>query len=157
VVKVKPKESEPEAKKGSATVNPVTGKIEVKIAPFKQLTKQNLQDKISQIVEKVKKENEKQSGAFSDEVEINDYPQMARWRVTRKDALQAITEFTSAAITTRGSYYPPGKIITGGDRKLFLFIEGSDANSVKLAKTEILRILDETELSGPGEKGKYKV
>jgi len=97
---------------------------------------------------------------FAEELEINDYPQQARWKVTHKDALSAITEFTGAAITTRGSYVPPGRPPAPGERKLYLYIEGGDATTVRQAKTEIKRILEEAAATAVPEKamyGKYSV
>eukprot|EP01105_Mastigella_eilhardi_P008741 TRINITY_DN2104_c0_g1_i1.p1 TRINITY_DN2104_c0_g1~~TRINITY_DN2104_c0_g1_i1.p1 ORF type:complete len:664 (+),score=186.51 TRINITY_DN2104_c0_g1_i1:1377-3368(+) len=83
---------------------------------------------------------------FEEELEINDYPQQARWRVTHKDALAPITDWTGAAITTRGSFVAPGKQPPPGERKLFLFIEGPTADSVGKAKKEIKRVLEESSL-----------
>ncbi|KAL0309771.1 UNVERIFIED_CONTAM: DEAD-box ATP-dependent RNA helicase 42 [Sesamum radiatum] len=47
---------------------------------------------------------------YEAELEINDFPQNARWKVTHKETLGPISEWTGAAITTRGQYYPPGRI-----------------------------------------------
>jgi len=97
---------------------------------------------------------------FAEELEINDYPQQARWKVTHKDALAAITEWTGAAITTRGSYVQPGRNVPPGERKLYLFIEGPDVGCVRNAKQEIRRILDEALITAIPDKpvfGKYTV
>jgi ATP-dependent RNA helicase DDX46/PRP5 len=61
----------------------------------------------------------------AEEIEINDYPQQARWKVTHKDALASITEFTGCGVTAKGQFYPPGRNPPVGQRKLFLFIEGN--------------------------------
>lgn len=45
-----------------------------------------------------------------EELEINDFPQNARWRLTRKETLAPISEWTGAAISTRGQYFAPGRI-----------------------------------------------
>ncbi|KAJ1974633.1 pre-mRNA processing RNA-helicase [Dimargaris xerosporica] len=83
---------------------------------------------------------------FSFEIEINDFPQKARWRVTNKDQIAQISEHTGAAITTRGTYYPPGKQPQGSqdERKLYLFVESHQRMAVEKARTEIKRILTET-------------
>jgi len=96
---------------------------------------------------------------FYEELEINDYPQQARWKVTHKDSLAAITEFTNTAITTRGTYVPPGKqVLAPGERRLYLVIEGDEMANVKKARSEILRILEETTLLvAPDKVVKYKV
>ncbi|KAK6140337.1 hypothetical protein DH2020_025932 [Rehmannia glutinosa] len=51
---------------------------------------------------------------YEAELEINDFPQNARWKVTHKETLGPISEWTGAAITTRGQYYPPGRIAGPG-------------------------------------------
>ncbi|CAI2167836.1 11180_t:CDS:10 [Funneliformis geosporum] len=80
---------------------------------------------------------------YSVEIEINDYPQKARWKVTNK------VELTGAAITTRGTYFAPGRQPApgSGERKLYLFVEGENEYVVEKAKNEIKRILTETTLS----------
>ncbi|KAJ1984612.1 pre-mRNA processing RNA-helicase [Dimargaris cristalligena] len=83
---------------------------------------------------------------FSFEIEINDFPQKARWRVTNKDQIDQITELTGAAITTRGTFFPPGKQPPNGsdERKLYLYIESHQQQAVEKARTEIRRILADT-------------
>ncbi|XP_068647266.1 DEAD-box ATP-dependent RNA helicase 42-like [Aristolochia californica] len=80
---------------------------------------------------------------YEAEFEINDFPQNARWKVTHKDTLVPISDWTGAAITTRGQYFPPGKIAGPGERKLYLFIEGPTESSVKKAKAEVKRVLED--------------
>ncbi|KAG2211579.1 hypothetical protein INT47_008675 [Mucor saturninus] len=103
---------------------------------------------------------------YAEEITINDYPQKARWRVTNKDQISQITEVSGAAITTRGSFFPPGKQPTGNERKLYLFIEGDSEMVVEKAKNEIKRILIEATAAqmeaearggGPGGAGRYQV
>ncbi|OZJ04765.1 hypothetical protein BZG36_01868 [Bifiguratus adelaidae] len=77
------------------------------------------------------------------EIEINDYPQKARWRVTNKEQIVQIGEVSGAAITTRGTYFPPGKQPGPGERKLYLLIEGENSLVIERARTEIKRILTE--------------
>lgn len=116
----------------------------------------NLQNSLAKIQADVTPES------YEIELEINDFPQHARWKVTHKDALGQISEWTGAAITTRGQYFPPGKVPAPGERKLFLFIEGPTEASVKKAKAEVKRILEEStsaaiQLPGPAQPGKYSV
>mmetsp|Transcript_20820 Transcript_20820/g.21475 ORF Transcript_20820/g.21475 Transcript_20820/m.21475 type:complete len:882 (-) Transcript_20820:133-2778(-) len=80
---------------------------------------------------------------FMEEFEINDYPPLARRKVTQKNVLDEITYRTSVAIIARGSYIPPGKKLEVGERKLYLLIEGSTEMQVKQAKMEIQRLLEE--------------
>eukprot|EP01018_Ginkgo_biloba_P006677 Gb_03798 [translate_table: standard] len=99
---------------------------------------------------------------YEAELEINDFPQNARWKVTHKETLGPITEWTGAAITTRGQYYPPGKLPGPGERKLYLFIEGPTESSVKKAKAEVKRVLEDytaqaISLPGAVQPGKYSV
>ena len=71
---------------------------------------------------------------YEEELEINDFPQQARWKVTSKEALAQISEYSEAGITVRGTYYGPGKTVPEGDRKLYLAIESTQELSVQKAK-----------------------
>ncbi|KAK8939342.1 DEAD-box ATP-dependent RNA helicase 42 [Platanthera guangdongensis] len=99
---------------------------------------------------------------YEAELEINEFPQNARWKVTHKETLGPISEWTGAAITTRGQYYPPGKFPGPTERKLYLFIEGPTESSVKKAKAELKRVLEDytaqsISLPGSAQPGKYSV
>lgn len=83
------------------------------------------------------------TGKFETEIEINDYPQTARWKVTRKDALQSIIEFTGCAITAMGMHVPVGRKAPEGERKLYLLIESEDEFNVRYARKEVLREINE--------------
>jgi ATP-dependent RNA helicase DDX46/PRP5 len=81
---------------------------------------------------------------------------------TYKDTLGPISDWTGAAITTRGQYYPPGKIVGPGETKLYLFIEGPTESSVKKAKAELKKVLEDCtnmalNLPGSAQMGKYSV
>ncbi|XP_045537367.1 probable ATP-dependent RNA helicase DDX46 [Papilio machaon] len=80
---------------------------------------------------------------YETELEINDFPQQARWRVTSKEALALISEYSEAGITVRGTYVPPGKPPPEGERKLYLAIESSQELAVAKAKSEITRLIKE--------------
>lgn len=54
------------------------------------------------------------------EVEVNDYPQQARFKITSKEQIQRISEVSGTAITARGVYVPPGRQPPPGERKLYL-------------------------------------
>ncbi|GAV65817.1 DEAD domain-containing protein/Helicase_C domain-containing protein [Cephalotus follicularis] len=99
---------------------------------------------------------------YEAELEINDFPQNARWKVTHKETLGPISDWTGAAITTRGQFFQPGRIPGPGDRKLYLFIEGPTEQSVKRAKAELKRVLEDItshalQLPGGAQPGRYSV
>ncbi|CAN1235339.1 DEAD-box ATP-dependent RNA helicase 42 [Linum perenne] len=99
---------------------------------------------------------------YEAELEINDFAQNARWKVTHKETLGPISEWTGAAITTRGQYFQPGRVPANGERKLYLFIEGPNEVSVKRAKAELKRVLEDISnqvmsLPGGAQPGKYSV
>ncbi|MGH0166490.1 UNVERIFIED_CONTAM: hypothetical protein FKN15_072601, partial [Acipenser sinensis] len=90
-----------------------------------------------------KQEEEKQESAqnetlkrYEEELEINDFPQTARWKVTSKEALQRIGEYSEAAITIRGTYFPPGKEPKEGERKIYLAIETENEEPAEFPSTE---------------------
>ncbi|CAN8259843.1 unnamed protein product [Cochlearia groenlandica] len=100
---------------------------------------------------------------YEAELIINDFPQNARWKITHKETLGPISDWSGAAITTRGQFYTQGRIPGPGERKLYLFIEGPTEKSVKTAKAELKRVLEDITnhaLSLPGggsQPGKYSV
>jgi ATP-dependent RNA helicase DDX46/PRP5 len=99
---------------------------------------------------------------YDAELEINDFPQNARWKITHKDTLVPIQEWTGAAITTRGTFLPPGRIVGANERKLYLYIEGPNESSVKKAKAELKRVLEDCanhalNLPGSAQTGRYSV
>ena len=85
------------------------------------------------------------AAAYEDELEINDYPQRARWKIQTKEIVDNyIPEYSECAVSTRGVYVPPGKNPPSGQRKLHLYIEGPTKTAVAKAKAELKRILEET-------------
>lgn len=97
---------------------------------------------------------------FAAELEINDYPQHARWQVTRKNSLNDVEEFTGCVITTRGNFYPGGRNPPRGERKLHFLIEGPSRRAVKTARRDIRQKLEEAAtVSRPSDNqySKYSV
>ncbi|KAG8235777.1 hypothetical protein J437_LFUL016306, partial [Ladona fulva] len=100
---------------------------------------------------------------YEEELEINDFPQQARWRVTSKEALAQISEYSEAGITVRGTFFPPGKNVPEGERKLYLAIESTNELAVSKAKAEITRLIKEellklqTSAHHLSNKARYKV
>jgi len=98
---------------------------------------------------------------YSDELEINDYPQQAKRKVTQHDSLAPIMEFTGCGVTSKGHYFAPGAVVPPGERKLYLLIDGPSIDAVRSAKNELKRIMDEacaahpTNAIQPG--GRYQV
>ena len=78
------------------------------------------------------------AGAFHATLEINDFPQKARWAVTNRTNVAKILEATGTSITTKGSFYPQGK-----DPKLYILVEGDTEVVVTNAMRELMRLLKE--------------
>lgn len=84
------------------------------------------------------------AGAFHATLEINDFPQKARWGVTNRTNVAKILEATGTSITTKGNYYAPGKEPeTGGQPKLYILVEGDTEVVVENAMKELTRLLRE--------------
>ncbi len=82
--------------------------------------------------------------------------------MTNKSSLDDLTERTGVAIISRGAFVPPGKKLEPGERRLHLIIEGTSEMSVRQAKLEIMKMLeDETiRISASGSlatTGRYSV
>ncbi|KAB5536439.1 P-loop containing nucleoside triphosphate hydrolase protein [Coniochaeta sp. 2T2.1] len=84
------------------------------------------------------------AGAFHATLEINDFPQKARWAVTNRTNVAKILEATGTSITTKGNYYAAGKEPPpGAEPKLYILIEGDTEVVVGNALAEMTRLLKE--------------
>lgn len=103
------------------------------------------------------------AGAYHATLEINDYPQKARWAVTNRTNVAKILEATGTSITTKGNYYAAGAPVpTDSSPKLYILVEGDTEIVVQTAMRELMRLLkegtiaaQETETRAP--TGKYSV
>ena len=104
------------------------------------------------------------AGAFHATLEINDFPQKARWAVTNRTNVAKILEATGTSITTKGTFYAAGKEpAPGAEPKLYILVEGDTEVVVSSALTELTRLLKEgtvaaqqTESRGP-VRGRYTI
>ncbi|RJE22773.1 hypothetical protein PHISCL_04876 [Aspergillus sclerotialis] len=82
------------------------------------------------------------AGAFHATLEINDFPQKARWAVTNRTNVAKILEATGTSITTKGNYYGAGKEPGPGESpKLYILVEGETELAVTNAMRELMRLL----------------
>merc|ERR1711939_868160 len=88
------------------------------------------------------------AGAFHATLEINDFPQKARWAVTNRTNVAKILEATGTSITTKGSFYAAGKEPGPNDNpKLYILVEGDTEVVVHDAMRELMRLLKEGTMS----------
>jgi ATP-dependent RNA helicase DDX46/PRP5 len=84
------------------------------------------------------------AGAFHATLEINDWPQKARWAVTNRTNVARILESTGTSITTKGEFYPEGKTPQEGQQpKLYILVEGETELVVKAAMRELINLLQQ--------------
>ncbi|KAI9794679.1 MAG: pre-mRNA processing RNA-helicase [Piccolia ochrophora] len=84
------------------------------------------------------------AGAFHATLEINDFPQKARWAVTNRTNVAKILEATGTSITTKGNFYPNAKEPQVGEQpKLYILVEGDTEVVVTNAMRELMRLLKE--------------
>lgn len=84
------------------------------------------------------------AGAFHATLEINDFPQRARWAVTNRTNIAKVLEVSGTSITSKGTFYPTGR--TPGpneDPKLYLLIEGDTEIALATALNELTRLVRE--------------
>lgn len=68
----------------------------------------------------------------------------ARWAVTNRTNIAKVLEATGTSITTKGTFYPPGKTPgPGQDPKLYILVEGDTELVVTNAMRELRRLLAE--------------
>ncbi|PNF43480.1 putative ATP-dependent RNA helicase DDX46 [Cryptotermes secundus] len=127
--------------KGGGSQPLITAKTVAEQLAAKLNTKLNYQPKEED--DKAEEEQVETFRKYEEELEINDFPQQARWRVTSKEALAQISEYSEAGITVRGTYFTPGKPAPEGERKLYLAIESTNELAVSKAKIEITRLIKE--------------
>ena len=80
---------------------------------------------------------------YEDDIDINDFPQSIRFKITTRDVLDDIGELSDAYISVRGIYIPPGKQSKLMETRLHLLIEGKTERSVTVAKQEIKHLVTE--------------
>jgi ATP-dependent RNA helicase DDX46/PRP5 len=80
------------------------------------------------------------------EVDINDYPREARWKVTQRETTSRLQDEFRTAVTLKGSHYAPGKSPGPGERRLYLHLEAASERSLQDCVLEIQRILNEETL-----------
>jgi ATP-dependent RNA helicase DDX46/PRP5 len=121
------------------------------------------------------------AGLYHSTIEINDFPQKARWAVTNRTNVAKILEATGVSITTKGNFYQPGKEPGGKFKeslvfderaktftetelpKLYILVEGDTENIVTQAMLELTRLLREGTLAAEetattrGPTGRYSV
>ncbi|KAK6187967.1 hypothetical protein SNE40_005882 [Patella caerulea] len=99
---------------------------------------------------------------YEEELDINEFPQTARWKVTSREALAQICEYSEAGITVRGTYISNNRELKEGERKLYLAIEATSEMAIGKAKKEITRLIKEELIRlqnsyQPISKSRYKV
>eukprot|EP00794_Sanderia_malayensis_P010050 gene10050-11079_t len=100
---------------------------------------------------------------YEAEIDVNDFPQQARWRITSKETLSRVCELSEAGITVRGSFVPSGSKLKEGEKKLHLYIESLSERAIQIARAEVRRLLKEELIKyesanyRPQASGRYKV
>ncbi|XP_014212707.1 probable ATP-dependent RNA helicase DDX46 [Copidosoma floridanum] len=149
--------------KGAGPTNLITSKTVAEQIAAKLNTKLNYQPREEDLIEGEGEGGEQTFRKYEEELEINDFPQQARWRVTSKEALAQISEYSEAGLTVRGTYIATGKAPPDGERKLYLAIESTSELAVSKAKAEVSRLIKEEliKLQASGThtvtRGRYKV
>ncbi len=80
---------------------------------------------------------------YTDEIEINSFPQQIRFRITTREVLDDIGEFSESYITVRGLYVPVSREPKEGEKRLFLSLEAKSERAIQIAKQEIKRVIKE--------------
>jgi len=83
---------------------------------------------------------------FVEELEINGYPQQARWKVTQKETTSRLQDEFQTAVTLKGQYIESGKTPVEGERKLYLHLEAQSRQILQNCILEIKRLLNEETL-----------
>lgn len=77
------------------------------------------------------------TGLVTQIVEINDYPEQTRRRMSDKEYIEQIERLTHTKISVRGVAIEPGRRPAIGQKKLHLYIEGDEEMDVYDAARQI--------------------
>lgn len=88
----------------------------------------------------------KNANHFVAELEINDYPREARWKVTQKETQKNLQDEYQTAVTIKGQYVAPNSNPAEGERKLYLHLESASELALQNCIHEIRRLLNEETL-----------
>lgn len=83
---------------------------------------------------------------FLEEIEINDYPREARWKVTQKETTSRLQDEFQIAVTLKGQFYDSKTEVPEGGRKLYLHVEATSQRILQTGIQEIRRLLNEETL-----------
>ena len=77
------------------------------------------------------------TAVYRAELDINDFPQAARWEVTSKKVVARLEEEFGVRIKALGVHVKAGAPVPDGERRLYLEITASDTEKVRKAKAEL--------------------
>lgn len=117
------------------------------------------QETAQSILSKWEKIDNIDKNVFTKDLEINDYPEQVRMRISRKDFKRIVGQFTTCDVSSKGVYVKPRNKIPPGVRKLYLQIKGNSEIEVQNAYNELLRMINswaiDTVNNSKIYKGKY--
>jgi hypothetical protein len=82
-------------------------------------------------------------GMHVEELEINEYPELARAKGVTRDIRTQIEDRYGVKVVLKGQYIPPNTPVPMGARKLFVETSGANKNSVLRAKREVFESVEE--------------
>ncbi|KRX71520.1 putative ATP-dependent RNA helicase DDX46, partial [Trichinella sp. T6] len=121
-----------------------TGPVNVSAKTIAQQLAGKLNEKLNYIPTEMPQQEQQQTfSRYEEELEINDFPQQVRWKITSRDSISQIQEYAEVGISVKGSYVPAGKEPKEGERRLYLCIEAASELAITRARNEIIRVLKE--------------
>merc|ERR1712232_438596 len=81
-------------------------------------------------------------GWHLEELEINDYPQIARQKISHREPLLQIEELTGAKVQVKGQFFSSNAKVPEGGRKLYVEVVGPTAIAVQKAKHEVHKMME---------------
>uniref|UniRef100_A0A7S3WIJ2 ATP-dependent RNA helicase PRP5/DDX46/KHDC4 KH domain-containing protein n=1 Tax=Strombidinopsis acuminata TaxID=141414 RepID=A0A7S3WIJ2_9SPIT len=82
------------------------------------------------------------NGMHMEEVEINDYPQIARQKISHREPLQQIEELTGSRVQVKGQHFATHAKMPEGARKLYVEVVGPTVVAVQKGKQEVIRMME---------------
>jgi ATP-dependent RNA helicase DDX46/PRP5 len=95
------------------------------------------------------------SGSFSQNFDINDYPESTRKKVCEREFLDMVASLTQCTITVRGSFVEPGRKALIGQKKLHIHVASDDQYNLHAAIDEIKKFTEDSAITSLTATGGY--
>lgn len=97
---------------------------------------------VENILDKWKNDENIKNDIFTKELDINDYPENVRLKISKRDFKLKIQEITNCEVKVKGIYVKSSSKVPIGVKRLCLYVKGNSESDVNNAILEISRMIN---------------